>query len=53
MIIASEASNRQKRNEIATGDAFCTEKSATRTITIRTIIKPNMLASLQLVPISG
>ena len=45
VIIAREASNRQKRNEIATGAAFCTEKSATRIITIRTIIKPNMHAS--------
>ena len=51
VIIAREASNRQKRNEIATGAAFCTEKSATRMITIKTIIKPNMYASFQLIPI--
>jgi len=38
-MIARDASNFQKRNEIATGIAFCTEKTVTTTMMANTIIK--------------
>lgn len=37
--IARDASNFQKRNEIATGIAFCIEKTVTTTMMINTIIR--------------
>jgi hypothetical protein len=44
--IARDASNFQKRNEITTGIAFCTEKTVTNAMMINTIINVIILPPL-------
>jgi len=45
-MIASDASNFQKRNEIPTGIAFCTEKTVTTAMMINVIINVTISSTL-------
>jgi len=50
MTIARDASNFQKKNEMATGIAFCTEKTVTNVMMINTIINVIIFSPLLFLP---